>query len=58
MVYSLLNMWKHRVYKKMVEKYGFGTKDEGRAVALAKNISMNKSYPRPQRVQVLEGPIK
>lgn len=43
---------------KMIEKYGFGTKDQGRAVCSAKNISMCKSYPRPQRVQVLEGPIK
>ena len=41
----------------MVEKYGYGCKDEGRAVALAKNISMAKSFPRPQRVQVLNGPI-
>lgn len=35
---------------KFVERYGFGTKDEGRAVCYAKNISMSKSYPAPFRV--------
>lgn len=35
---------------KMVERYGFSTKHEGRAVTSAKNISLAKGYPTPQRV--------
>jgi hypothetical protein len=34
---------------KMIEKYGYGTFNEGRAVAIARNISMEKSYPAPER---------
>lgn len=35
---------------KLVERYGFGTLHEGRAVCSAKNISMAKSFPTPERV--------
>ena len=35
---------------KIGEKYGFGTYNEGRAIAVAKGISMAKSYPVPERV--------
>lgn len=35
---------------KVGEKYGFGTYNEGRAIAVAKGISMAKSYPVPERV--------
>ncbi|MNP05720.1 hypothetical protein D3C76_976780 [compost metagenome] len=30
---------------KMIERYGFGILNEGKAIAVAKNISMDKSYP-------------
>lgn len=30
---------------KMVERYGFGIMNQGKAIAVAKNISMEKSYP-------------
>lgn len=35
---------------KVIERYGFGTYNEGRAVCSAKNISMAKSYATPERV--------
>lgn len=30
---------------KMIERYGFGIQNEGKAIAVARNISMDKSYP-------------
>jgi hypothetical protein len=36
---------------KMIERYGYGVHNEGRAVCMAKNISMAKSYEQPYRVQ-------
>lgn len=38
---------------KLIERYGFGVKDQGFAVCVARNISMAKSYPLPQRVSVM-----
>jgi hypothetical protein len=38
---------------KVIERYGFSTYNEGRAVCMAKNISMAKSYPAPLRVKQL-----
>lgn len=38
---------------KITEKYGYGIYNEGRAIAVAKNISMAKSYPLPERVKQL-----
>lgn len=35
---------------KVIERYGFGTYNEGRAICSAKNISMAKSYATPERV--------
>lgn len=35
---------------KIVESYGFGVHNEGRAIALAKNISMARSWAYPDRV--------
>lgn len=35
---------------KIVERYGFGTYNEGRAVCTAKNISMARSYAKPERM--------
>ena len=35
---------------KVIERYGYGTYNEGRAVCSAKNISMAKSYATPERV--------
>ena len=35
---------------KVIERYGFGTYNEGRAVCSANNISMAKSYATPERV--------
>jgi hypothetical protein len=35
---------------KMIERYGFGTHDEGRAVCSARNISLAKGYPTPERI--------
>lgn len=35
---------------KMIERYGFGTLHEGRAICSAKGISMAKSFPTPERV--------
>lgn len=37
---------------KFIERYGFGVADRGRAICVAKNISMSKSYPTPTRVIV------
>lgn len=41
---------------KVIERYGFGTYNEGRAICAAKNISMAKSYPTPERVITLQRP--
>ena len=38
---------------KIVERYGFGTYNEGRAICSAKNISMAKSFATPERVTVI-----
>ena len=38
---------------KIIERYGFGTYNEGRAICSAKNISMAKSYAKPERVTVI-----
>ena len=35
---------------KLIERYGFGTLHEGRAICSAKNISMAKSFATPERV--------
>jgi hypothetical protein len=35
---------------KVIERYGFGTYNEGRAICMARNISMAKSYPVAERV--------
>ena len=35
---------------KTIERYGFGTFNEGRAICAAKNISMAKSWPIPERI--------
>lgn len=35
---------------KLIERYGFGTHDEGRAICSARNISLAKGYPTPERV--------
>lgn len=39
---------------KMIERYGFGIHDEGRAIVQARNISLAKSYPIPPRVLQLD----
>jgi len=43
---------------KVIERYGFGTYNEGRAICSAKNISMAKCYATPERVYTvnLENP--
>lgn len=38
---------------KIIERYGFGTYNEGRAICSAKNISMAKSYATPERTIIL-----
>lgn len=38
---------------KFVERYGVGILNEGRGVAVAKNISMEKSYPELMRVKTI-----
>lgn len=38
---------------KVIERYGFGTYNEGRAICSAKNISMAKSYATPERTYVI-----
>lgn len=38
---------------KVIERYGFGTYNEGRAICSAKNISMAKSYSIPERMYLL-----
>lgn len=38
---------------KLIERYGFGILHEGRAICSAKNISMAKSFPTPERTIVL-----
>lgn len=35
---------------KMIERYNYGTFDEGRGITVARNISMDKSYPMMERV--------
>lgn len=37
---------------KFVERYGYGVHNEGNAICTAKNISISKSYPTPERVYV------
>lgn len=39
---------------KVIERYGFGTYNEGRAICSAKNISMAKSYATPERAIILD----
>jgi hypothetical protein len=39
---------------KVVERYGFGTYNEGRAICSAKNISMARSYAQPERVITIQ----
>lgn len=38
---------------KVIERYGFGTYNEGRAICSAKNISMAKSYATPERTYII-----
>lgn len=38
---------------KAIERYGFATLNEGRAICSAKNISMARSYPMPERTIVI-----
>ena len=38
---------------KIIERYGFGTYNEGRAICSAKNISMARSYAVPERVYTI-----
>lgn len=40
---------------KIKERYGIGILNEGRAIAVAKNISMNKSYNEPVRIKTIDG---
>lgn len=35
---------------KTIERYGYGTHDMGRAICMAKNISMARNWPTPERV--------
>lgn len=35
---------------KVIERYGFGTYNQGRAICSAKNISMARSYAKPERI--------
>jgi hypothetical protein len=37
---------------KMIERYNYGTFDEGRGITVARNISMDKSYPEMNRMKV------
>ena len=39
---------------KVIERYGYGTYNEGRAICSAKNISMAKSFATPERVYTIE----
>ena len=39
---------------KVIERYGFGTYNEGRAICSAKNISMARSYAIPERVYTIQ----
>lgn len=39
---------------KVIERYGYGVYNEGRAICSAKNISMARSYAQPERVKVLK----
>jgi hypothetical protein len=41
---------------KIVERYGYGTYNEGRAICSAKNISMAKSWPMPERYIAVDMP--
>lgn len=38
---------------KIIERYGFGTYNEGRAICSAKNISMARSFATPERTIIL-----
>ena len=42
---------------KVIERYGFGTYNQGRAICSAKNISMAKSYAKPERIIDLSGKL-
>lgn len=39
---------------KVIERYGFGTYNEGRAICSAKNISMARSFATPERTILLD----
>lgn len=39
---------------KLIERFGYGVSHEGRAICSAKNISMAKSFPTPERVIVMD----
>lgn len=39
---------------KIIERYGFGIYNEGRAICAAKNISMAKSFATPERVYTIK----
>ena len=39
---------------KVIERYGFGTYNEGRAICSAKNIGMAKSYATPERLHLID----
>jgi hypothetical protein len=43
---------------KVIERYGFGTYNQGRAICSAKNISMAKSYAKPERIIDLSGKVQ
>jgi hypothetical protein len=36
---------------KMIERYGIGILNQGKAIAVAKNISMDRSYPQPMLIR-------
>lgn len=38
---------------KIKERYGIGILDEGKAVATARNIAFERSYPEPERVRII-----
>jgi len=38
---------------KVKERYGIGVLNEGKAVAVARNIAFEKSYPAPERIKVV-----
>lgn len=42
---------------KVIERYGYGTYNEGRAICSAKNISMARSFAKPERIIDLSNKI-